>query len=176
MRIWISLGLLLVIGACSDRQTDNIEPGPDQIIRLSDSEIKGLDPQKISDLSSLRVAADQFEGLTRMNAQGEAEPGLARAWEVSADGLEWEFQLRTKLQFSDGTRIDGTLFPAIFNRLRDPQTAAPAKALFDNIISISAGQQDSVTIRLKAPKSRVARITGSSCHGSHPFASDRKGR
>jgi len=72
MRVLAFLGSLLLLVGCGQQALDSA-PGPDQIVRLSDSEIKGLDPQKISDLSSLRVAADQFEGLTRHNAKGQAE-------------------------------------------------------------------------------------------------------
>lgn len=126
-------------------------PGPDQIVRLSDSEIKGLDPQKISDLSSLRIAADQFEGLTRLDAAGEAEPGLAEDWSVSDDGLLWTFPLREGLRFSDGAVFDAALFPKLWDRLHAPETASPTKALFENIASVSASDATTVAVRLKAP-------------------------
>ncbi|MEP2103852.1 peptide ABC transporter substrate-binding protein [Parasphingorhabdus sp.] len=131
-------------------------PGPDQIVRLSDSEIKGLDPQKISDLSSLRVAADQFEGLTRLDAAGNAEKGLAESWSVTEDGLRWTFRLRDGLQFSDGTAFDSALFPRIWDRLQAPETASPTKALFDNIAAVTAEGSRSVVLTLKAPAPSLA--------------------
>ncbi|QTD57114.1 peptide ABC transporter substrate-binding protein [Parasphingorhabdus cellanae] len=151
MRIITLLGfVLLLVGCGSDADTDSM-PGPDQIVRLSDSEIKGLDPQKISDLSSLRVAADQFEGLTRLDAAGNAEPGLAGDWSVSDDGLQWTFRLRDGLEFSDGTAFDATLFPQIWTRLLASETASPTKALFENIASVSAKDQAFVVVTLRAP-------------------------
>ena len=125
-------------------------PGPDQIVRLSDSEIKGLDPQKISDLASLRIAADQFEGLTRLNAAGEAEPGLAKGWSISEDGLRWTFPLREGLRFSDDVSIGAALFPRIWERLRAAETTSPTKALFDNIAAVTANGT-SVVVTLQAP-------------------------
>jgi oligopeptide transport system substrate-binding protein len=142
--------LLLLISCASDPAIDTA-PGPEQIVRLSDSEIKGLDPQKISDLSSLRVAADQFEGLTRLDARGEAEPGLAKYWHIAPDGLTWTFALRENLRFSDGTAFDAVLFPALLQRLRAPETAAPAKALFGNILAMEAADGNSVVVTLASP-------------------------
>ncbi len=151
MRILALFGFVLLLAGCSGRADTDSMPGPDQIVRLSDSEIKGLDPQKISDLSSLRIAADQFEGLTRLDATGNAEPGLAQDWSMSDDGLRWTFRLREGLQFSDGTAFDARLFSKIWDRLHAPETASPTKALFENITSVTAEDGTSVVVTLKAP-------------------------
>ena len=151
MRYLILFSSLLLLISCGSNPAVDIAPGPDQIVRLADSEIKGLDPQKVSDLSSLRVAADQFEGLTRLDTRGAAEPGLARNWDRAADGLTWTFTLRQPLQFSDGTPFDATLFPALLRRLRAPETAAPAQALFANILAVEALAGNRVIVRLASP-------------------------
>ncbi len=122
---------------------------PAVLVRLADDEVKGLDPQKISDLASLRVATDLFEGLTRMNGEGQAEPGLALPPVVSADGLEWRYRLKPNLRFADGTAITAHLFEAGLARLRAKETAAPTKSLFDAIDTISAKRPDEVTVKLK---------------------------
>ena len=151
MRMLFLLMLTMLLTGCGNPGGNDIGPGPDQIVRLSDSEIKGLDPQKISDLSSLRVAADQFEGLTRWNAGGEAEPGLAESWSVSNDGLRWTFALRENLKFSDDSSIDAALFQRIFDRLQQQETAAPAKSLFTKIMSIKADGDRNVIVTLHGP-------------------------
>jgi len=151
MRYFSLLCVMLLLVSCDTSPAVDTAPGPEQIVRLSDSEIKGLDPQKISDLSSLRVAADQFEGLTRLNAMGQAEPGLATGWEIAPDGLSWSFALRKNLRFSDGADFDAALFPALLQRLRAPETAAAAAALFGNILAVEAADKNSVTVRLASP-------------------------
>ncbi|GAB5486769.1 MAG: peptide ABC transporter substrate-binding protein [Parasphingorhabdus sp.] len=157
MRILTFLLFSLVITGCADSESSESTPGPDQIVRLSDSEIKGLDPQKISDLSSLRVAADQFEGLTRHNAQGEIEAGLAKSWTVTPDGLKWTFLLRQGLKFSDSVPISAQLFEGIFDRLKDPKTASPTQALFENILAVQA-RDNEVIVSLKNPAPQLPEL------------------
>lgn len=140
--------LLLLLAAC---QGGGREPLPrDRIIRLADDEVKSLDPQKGSDLATIRVAQDQYEGLTRMNGEGRAEPGLARSWTISPDGLRWRFPLRPGLRFSDDAPITARTFAAVFARLRDPATASPNAALFTAIANVAA-HRDTVIVDLHAP-------------------------
>jgi peptide/nickel transport system substrate-binding protein/oligopeptide transport system substrate-binding protein len=140
--------LLLILAACHPHARGALPA--DRIIRLADDEVKSLDPQKASDLATLRVAEDQFEGLSRVNGEGRAEPGLAGRWSASADGLTWRFPLRPALCFSDGRPITPATFVAVFARLRAPSTAAPNAALFGDIDTVAA-DGDTVVVRLKAP-------------------------
>jgi peptide/nickel transport system substrate-binding protein len=43
-----------------------------------------------------------FEGLTRTNSYGEAEPALAKSWVISSDGLEYIVELRRDVLWQDG--------------------------------------------------------------------------
>jgi oligopeptide transport system substrate-binding protein len=123
----------------------------DVIVRVADEEVKSLDPQTVSDLSSIRLAVDLHEGLTRMGPDGKAESGLAFAPSVSANGLIWTYQLKPKLQFSDGVAITAATFEHVFARLRDEKTASPTLSLFDAIESVRALGTDRVVVRLRTP-------------------------
>src|SRR5512132_1259807 len=70
-RATIALLLVATIGGCRGDQATTRPAGT--LVRLSADEVKGLDPQAVSDLASLRIAGDQFEGLTRTTADGGVE-------------------------------------------------------------------------------------------------------
>ncbi len=141
---------ILLASACSS--TSGPEPAESsRLVRLSDDEVKGLDPQKVSDLTSQRVAADQFEGLTRYRADGTVEPGLAASWTHDAKGLSWRFVLRPDLRFSDGTPITAATFVEVLRRLRDPATVSPNAGLFDVVARLQAPARGVVTIELRYP-------------------------
>ena len=139
--------LALLLNGC-----DTYERASHQgLVRLSDDEVKGLDPQKISDLTSLRVAEDQFEGLTRHRGDGRVELGLANAVRCTAAGLACRFTLRPGIRFSDGTPITAATFAQGFERLRDPKTTAPNAKLFEGIASVTADGPATVAVTLRRP-------------------------
>ena len=140
--------LLLALAACTAQSSAARDPNT--LIRLADDEAKGLDPQTVSDLASLRVAADEYEGLTRFTAEGTAEPALASGWNVSPDGLVWRFPLSPGLAFSDGTPITPATFAGTFARLRAAATTSPDAALFAPVESIAA-ERDAVRVTLRHP-------------------------
>jgi len=46
-----------------------------------------------------------FNGLTRLDEQGNVVPDLAAGWEISADGLIYDFRLRSGLTWHDGAPV-----------------------------------------------------------------------
>jgi peptide/nickel transport system substrate-binding protein len=53
-----------------------------------------------SDLTALL-----FNGLTRLDEQGNVVPDLATNWKISSDGLTYDFRLRDGLQWHDGAPV-----------------------------------------------------------------------
>ncbi|WP_288017583.1 peptide ABC transporter substrate-binding protein [Blastomonas sp.] len=152
MRLLILVLLSVLLTSCdAGPAASDSTPGPDRLVRLTDSEIRGLDPQVYSDIASLRVAADQFEGLTRFDGAGRAVAGLARDWTVSADGRVWRFTLRDGLRFSDSSAITAGVFVAGWRRLNDPAIGSPHTALFAAIADVRADGDGVVIVTLNAP-------------------------
>src|SRR3546814_19149212 len=80
----------LALAACSRQQSQPQAPLDDVLVRLSDDEVKSLDLQKVPDLHSLRVAKDQFEGMTLFRGHGTEEPGLGAGSRRTPPGLLWQ--------------------------------------------------------------------------------------
>jgi len=62
------------------------------------------------------VYANVFEGLTRINRNGEVLPALAKSWDISKDGLKYTFQLQRGVKFHDGSAFDAS--DAVFSLKR----------------------------------------------------------
>jgi len=64
----------------------------------------GLDPAYETDGNSFMVCDNVFEALIFYADESTAlEPGLAKSWDVSADGKQYTFHLREGVKFHDGT-------------------------------------------------------------------------
>ncbi len=147
----LTLMLSLAVAACDPGSRHTAPLPTDTLVRLSEDDAKTIDPQKLSDVSSSRVSIDMFEGLTRFNGAGKAEPGIAQRWTSSADGLIWTFYLKPGVRFSDGTPIDAQVFADGFARLYATATAAPTKELFDGIQHVTAKGPKVVEVQLRQP-------------------------
>ncbi len=162
--------LLFMLAGCGDNGGNgSAVRDKDALIRLTDNDARGLDPQMVSDLSSIRILSDLFEGLTRFDAKGQAEPGLASNWSISPDGLNWTFQLRNDLTFSDGTPISASLFVRAIARIRDEKAGSPHASLFDVIAQISAPDNRTVILRLNNPFPQLPSLLAHPAMAALPF-------
>ncbi|CQR57544.1 peptide ABC transporter substrate-binding protein [Paenibacillus riograndensis] len=95
----------------------------DQTLRVNlTSEPPTFDPAQAQDSQANTVLKTMYEGLTRMNDEtGQAEPGIAEKWEVSADGLVYTFHLRDA-QWSNGDPVEAADFVRGWKIVLDPNT------------------------------------------------------
>ena len=92
---------------------------------INGTEPKTLDPQIMTGQPEGRVADAIFEGLTRRDARTlHPVPGVARSWEVSADGRRYVFHLRPDARWTDGRPVTAHDFSYAWRRLQDPKTGA----------------------------------------------------
>ena len=85
-----------------------------------------LDPAFISDAGDVQFLLQLYAGLTRLDETGEPYPSLASGWEISDDGLTYEFTIRDDLTFSDGSPLTAEDVRRSWLRLLDPATRATA--------------------------------------------------
>ena len=69
-----------------------------------------LEPPNLDPTSGAAAAIDEvvygnlFEGLVRIDKDGDVRPGLALFWEVSTDGRSYVFHLAEGVKFHDGRK------------------------------------------------------------------------
>ncbi len=81
----------------------------------SASDPSTLDAILIQDGESFRIAQQIYETLIKLKpgTASDLEPGLAKSWDVSPDGLTYTFHLQTGVMFTDGTPFNADA--AIYN-------------------------------------------------------------
>ena len=115
---------------------------------MMETPVESLDPQQATDGTSFEVIADYTDGLTQMDADGQAVPAIAESWETSEDGLTWTFHLREDAVWSNGTPVTAADFVFAWQRAVDPDVASEyAYMLSDigqikNAAEIIAGEKD----------------------------------
>jgi peptide/nickel transport system substrate-binding protein len=76
-----------------------------------------LDPSLVSDGPSLRPTDQIFESLVGFKLGGtDVVPELATSWSPSKSGLNWTFNLRHGVRFSDGTKFNAAAVCFNYNR------------------------------------------------------------
>jgi peptide/nickel transport system substrate-binding protein len=113
-----------------------------------------LDPTTGGASSTIREVtyANIFEGLTRIDQNGAVQPGLARSWDISADGLTYTFHLATGVKFHDGTPFSSEDVKYSLDTARGPQSVNAQKQLFAAIASVDAVDPATVKVTLSAPQ------------------------
>ena len=117
---------------------------PADFVVINGPDPESLDPAIITSQADGRIVSALFEGLTRFNAvTAQAEPALAKRWEISGDGTVYTFYLRDGLQWSTGEPITAHDVVYSWRRVVDPATASDyAGMLFyvKNAEAINAGK------------------------------------
>ncbi len=97
------------------------------------------------------VYANVFEGLTRINQNGEVLPALARSWDISDDGLTYTFHLADGVTFHNGDPLDAGDVVFSFERAMADDSVNAQKQLFSAIDKVEAKDDKTVVVTLKQP-------------------------
>ena len=116
-----------------------------------------LEPPHLDPTSAAAGAIDSvlysnvFEGLTRFASDGAIVAGLAKSWDISQDGTEYTFHLRSGVQFHDGTRMEAEDVKFSLDRARAEDSTNAQKALFSGIADVAVVDSTTVKITLDKP-------------------------
>lgn len=143
-----------------------------------DSEPASLDSQIASGKTAKIVVNNCFEGLVRLGANGKLVPGVALYWDISSNGLEYTFHLRSDAKWhliktfseilgedylkSFHNSVTAHDFVFAFRRALSPQTNAPdASSLFiiKNAEKVHSGALAANTLGVEAQDEYTLKIT-----------------
>lgn len=131
--LMLLLVLSTVLAACSDGdsggETDGEKSDDENATEGSGSESGGtlvfgrggdstsLDPSRTTEGETFKVTINLFETLLTFEDEGTAvEPGLAKDWDTSEDGLTYTFELQEGVKFHDGTDFNADAVVKNFER------------------------------------------------------------
>lgn len=118
LSLFIILGLLLVglFAFSSSAKT----PKDNLIIGMDTGVIVDLDPARAYEMVTNLVIEQLYDGLVDFEGGKDAfttiEPGLAKSWDVSEDGLTWTFHLREGAKFHSGNEVTADAVVYSFKR------------------------------------------------------------
>jgi peptide/nickel transport system substrate-binding protein len=92
------------------------------------------------------------QGLLDLNEQCDPVPGVAAAWEVSADLHTYTFTLRKGVLFHNGREVDAEAVRWNLERLKNPRTSSAfARSALENLHEVVAMDKYTVRCRLHRP-------------------------
>jgi len=128
-------------------ESTEVESDLPQEVRVAvTTEALGLSPTETWDGASATVLIQLYETLVARDPEsGEIVPFLAESFET-VDDTTWIFNLREGINFHDGTPFNAEAVKYTFEKLVDPETAAPAAHILSFMKEIEV--EDEYTIKL----------------------------
>ena len=166
----------MFLGACaggSDDKDDGKKEGTSQekdggeevtggdlvIATLSDAAM--LDPHLSTDVPSVNIQQNMYEGLIGKDENEELVPALATNWEA-IDDTTWVFDLRDDVTFHDGEKFNAEVAKKNFERIMDPDLAAPRAFLYEMVSEFKVLDEYKLQITTEFPFAPIL------SHLSHP--------
>ena len=152
----LSIVLLFFLSVTLAFAQDTPEPvyGGEVVVAIT-ADPPGWDPTVSTSQEIARVMYHNvYEGLVRLNADGEIVPALATDWQISEDGLTWTFNLHEGVKFHDGSDLTPEDVVASFERAKDPDSGHTHPEYYEAIDTISA-DGNTITFTLTEPSSSL---------------------
>ncbi len=109
-----------------------------------------LDPQKTSNYSAVQAFEHVYNSLTQYDENMQVVPALAESWDIP-DPTTYIFHLRKGVKWHNGREFVADDVAYWFERLTDPQVAAPYKSWFVAIDKTEVMDKHTIKFLLKHP-------------------------
>lgn len=119
--LFLCLLLLTLLSACGDGYQSGME-----FTYALPQNVDSLDPQTASRQSSYLVIGSIFEGLCKIDSDGDVIPGAAQKWEASDNNTRFTFHLYPDAKWSNGASVTADDFLFAIQRTLRPETATPS--------------------------------------------------
>jgi oligopeptide transport system substrate-binding protein len=141
--------LVFVFAGCGHKNTEVMHPGLGGKKlggRYTLNEIRGnpssLDPVRMNSKVEDDIGTNIFDKLVENNSKLELVPELAKAWDISSDGMTYTFHLRTDVFFHDdscfqsgkGRKMVSGDVKYSFERVCNPKTLTSGYWVFQDIV------------------------------------------
>ena len=153
----LSLGLTACGGSSASGSTTSAAAtsGEKQLVVQLGPDPETLDPALNSAIDGANMILFAFDTLLGVDEDLNVVPALAESWEESEDGMTWTFHLREGLKWSDGSELNAEDFVYSWQRMADPETAAPyaetVLGMVKNFSEISTGEMEPSELGVSAP-------------------------
>jgi ABC-type oligopeptide transport system, periplasmic component len=126
-----SLKFLLCVSLITIAMFSSLCTADDTLRRGNGAEPDSLNPHVAQGLNSHNILNDLYEGLFTYGVSGQAIPGVADRYQISKDGLRWDFYLNPDAKWSDGEPVTAEDFIQGWNKAIAASSAAPYAFLFE---------------------------------------------
>lgn len=160
---WTSIAIataLFAVAACGSDQEAPSENtgagGPQQggtLTIVQPAEPFNFDSRVDPKMEGIQVLMNVQDPLINFDPEtGELVPGLAESWDVSSDGLEYTFELRQDVEFTDGTPFDAEDVIFTFEFLTGEREGGAYVSQFEPFIeSVTATDPHTVVVTMAEP-------------------------
>jgi peptide/nickel transport system substrate-binding protein len=138
--------------APASMRQDSSEPQSGGTLRMAISEEPDqLDPARTIELLAGRMMDKVYDALVYIGEDGLPQPWVAESWDISEDGQTITFNIRDGIQFHDGTPLDADAIKFSYERILDPEMAAPYRDFLGTMTSVEAPDASTVIMEFSAP-------------------------
>lgn len=111
-----------------------------------------LDPTRTASATAAEAMhLNVFQGLTRIDREGQVRPALATRWVVDDHGHSLTLDLRPDVHFHDGRPFTAEVAAYSLDRLLDPEAGNPQRHLFEAIASSEVITPHRLRLQLARP-------------------------
>ena len=125
------------------------QPKKDTLVLAMTLEPPGLDPTAGAAAAIAEVVQyNVLETLTKIRSDSSIAPLLAQSWTVTPDSKTWAFKLRPGVKFQNGEPFNADSVKFSFERAAAADSTNKDRAVFANIVNLSATDDLTVVITL----------------------------